>query len=313
MSYTYKVETNYLAGIPQTAIQGGLKPRGIAMHWTAGNPGRAGALATARYFVTAPSRNASYHILVYWDRAYRVFGVMWIVPVDRAAHSMNPGRPLPWEPNAEVRRILGDRWWDPNGVSLAVSFAGMPADLDLAMKDADFIRGYARLIRELSVIPSLDARPLFNHGWGQPSTRYDAGDRLIPAVYRELEGAGPITLPDTSTPPQEVEMDFSKGSHQVPKIVRLLGGSTLYKQATGDDVHWKIPADLTIDVELLHGFGGRWLGRRVGSGSAFFFGSEAIDQKAPIVRAVYPDPSDPTASQAAQAVAAAAVDKAAEF
>ena len=199
MSFTYKVEEYYLAGIPQTALPGGLQPRGIAMHWTAGATGRAGALGTAKFFVDRADRNASYHMLVYWEASTRVFGVMWIVPVSRAAHSMNP-QPPTYAPNAEVKRILGDKTWDPNGASLAVSFCGMPADLEAAMQDDDFVSGYQRLVKELSAISSLSTRPLFNHGWAQPTTRTDAGAALIPAIYGETPEEDVITPEQADTP-----------------------------------------------------------------------------------------------------------------
>lgn len=111
---------------------------------------------------------------------------------------MNPAPPS-WSPNSLVREILGDRVWDPNAVSYAVAFAGMPADLAAAMKDRWFVLCAARRIRELLVQETTitHPRPLFNHGEGQPSTRYDWGTELRPAIYRELYGAAE---------PQEDEM-----------------------------------------------------------------------------------------------------------
>lgn len=193
MAYTYKVEIIYDELIPQTALLG-FAPTGIAMHWTAGNPGRQGALETRSYFISSRARvNASYHILVWWDAVTRIFGVMWIVDPGKAAHSMAP-KPVAaggsYDPNAEVRRILGAKVNDPNAGTLAVSFCGMPADLVAAMADPDFVHGYKRLISELQAIPSILDRPLFNHGWAQPTTRYDAGTDLIPAIYGEAPSQG---------------------------------------------------------------------------------------------------------------------------
>ena len=198
MAYTYRVEQRYDSRIPQTRLLG-FAPRGLAMHWTAGGPGRQGALNTISFFInTAAERNASYHILVYWEAATRVFGVIWIVPPTVAAHSMAP-KPVSqggsYDPNAEVRRILGTKVNDPNAGCIAVSFAGMPADLAAAMKDPDFVAGYRRLIKELVEIPSIVDRPLFNHGWAQPTTRYDAGTQLIPAIYG-LAAPAPTTEED---------------------------------------------------------------------------------------------------------------------
>lgn len=191
--YTYKVETLYDSRIPQTWLAG-FAPRGLAEHWTAGGTGRQGALDTRTFFInTAAQRNASYHILVYWDPVARIFGVMWIVDPRAAAHSLAP-QPVSaggsYNPNAEVRRILGAKVNDPNAGCLAISFCGMPADLEVALRDPDFVAGYRRLHKDLSVIPSLVDRPLFNHGWAQPTTRYDAGDKLIPLIYGETPTQG---------------------------------------------------------------------------------------------------------------------------
>jgi hypothetical protein len=187
---SYVEETILRAGVPQTVLSGGLQARGLAMHWTAGGTGRKGALGTLQFFIDRADRNASYHGLVYWELLAKVLGVIWIVPLSRAAHSMNPAQPPngPWEPNAEVRRILGDLWWNPNSASVALSFCGMPADLDAAMASPAFVAAFAELVADvIADVPTLDQRPLFNHGWGQPSTRRDAGDRLIPALYAALE------------------------------------------------------------------------------------------------------------------------------
>lgn len=198
----YLVEEHYLAGIPQTALLGGLPSRGISVHWTAGSPGRAGARGTAQFFVDRADRNASYHELWWWEAATGTFGVLLIVRSTRAAHSMNPTPPPagPYAPNAEVRRILGDRVGDPNAASYAVSFAGMPADLAAAMRDPRFVAYATRRIRELLVSEDTirDPRPLFNHGWAQPSTRYDAGEALIPAIYRALYPEAIDEMPDLS-------------------------------------------------------------------------------------------------------------------
>lgn len=190
----YVVEQDFRSGIPQTWLAGGLKPRGLAGHWTAGAPGRRGALGTIRFFIDRADRNASYHE-IWWFEAPDTFGVIEIVRADRASHSMNPNQPPngPWEPNARVRRILGDKWWNPNSFSYSMSFAGMPEDLAAAMKYPAFIAGAQRRTRELMArfAGSLANDPLFNHGEGQPSTRRDWGTALRPAILGAM-------LPDTS-------------------------------------------------------------------------------------------------------------------
>lgn len=193
MAYTYKVETMYDDAIPQTELLN-FRPTGIAMHWTAGGTGRQGAIDTRQFFInTAAQRNASYHCMVYWEPTTRTFGVMWIVPPGNAAHSIAPQPPSmggSYDPNNEVRRILGAKVGDPNAACIAVAFCGMPADLEVALNDSDFIAGYKKLIGELKAIPSIVERPLFNHGWAQPTTRYDAGPHLIPLIYDDT----PITI-----------------------------------------------------------------------------------------------------------------------
>lgn len=178
-------------GMPQTALVGGLPSRGMAGHWSAGGPGRAGALATARFLIAEASRNASYHELWWWEAATRTFGVLLLVHHWRAAHSMNP-RPVsqggPYDPQPEVRRILGDKVGDPNAAAYAVSFAGMPADLEAALRWPAFVDGAVRRIYELleqETTITID-HPIFTHGEAQPSTRYDWGTAMRPALYARL-------------------------------------------------------------------------------------------------------------------------------
>lgn len=183
----YGIEDQYRTGVPSTFLQGGLASRGIVLHWTAGGIGRQGALDTVQFFIDRADRNASYHEIWWWEAASQSFGVIRVVPIDRAAHSMNP-TPPDYSPNAEVRRILGDRVGDPNAWSFAASFAGMPADLDAARQHPYFLECCTRRVRELLAQETTirDPRPLFNHGWAQPSTRQDAGPDLIPAIYNRL-------------------------------------------------------------------------------------------------------------------------------
>lgn len=201
-----KVEIDYRNGIPQTAVPG-FAPTGLVWHWTAGATGRAGAEATIRHFInTRYTTNASYHILLFREGSTTV--AKWIVPMSRAAHSMNPGAALKPKTGSarerarieEVKRILGSRATDPNAGSIAISFCGMPADLAAAMKDAGFRADVRALAQQLIDHPNfIVARPHFGHGWVQPTTRYETdatpegADLLIASLY------GEASLPDTST------------------------------------------------------------------------------------------------------------------
>lgn len=88
---------------------------------------------------------------------------------------------------------------------------------------------------------------------------------------------------------EEPEVDFSIAGHQWPKIVRVKGGSILYRQPTGNDVHWQVPAGQGFDAELLMGHSGRWLCRRVGAGSAWWAPDSALDREIIFRTAVYPE------------------------
>ena len=274
MAYQYVVQDYFVSGMPQTVFYGGAGPfRGISCHWTAGGPGRQGALGTVNFLVNNAGRNASYHEIWYWEN--KTFGVLRIVPPQNASHSMNPAPP-DWSPNANVRRILGDRVYNPNRYSYSVSFAGMPYDMDVALSDPDFVDAATQRTLELFVQfeSSLTFSPLYNHGEGQPSTRYDWGQGLTPAIYARMNETQPEPEEEVV---EEPEVDLSLAKHQIPKIVRIREGATLYKTYNGDQVHWTVPAGQAFDAELLFGMGTRWFGRRLGSNGAFFFGQEAID------------------------------------
>lgn len=168
MAY-YAVVDDFRDGMPQTALSGVLRPRGIAGHTTEGGEGEDGALGTIAFLIGAPERSASYHEV--WYPKSGGFEARRIVRPERAAHSMNPRQP-PWRnpPDPRVGRILGDRWWDPNASSYAVSIAGSTA-VTIAKLAADpgFMAGarrrYAELLAQFAA--SLSPDPLFNHGEGQ--------------------------------------------------------------------------------------------------------------------------------------------------
>lgn len=185
------VEENYVAGVPQTAPEAevpGWAPTGQCWHWTAGGTGRRGALSTIQDFInTRYTVNASYHLLIWVEHEAGHVGcrtyAMWVVRSSRAAHSISPSASWQYsstkdvqvqnERFVEVRRILGDRWADPNAACIAVSYCGMPGDLERDMVCPVFIEDCRELARQLGTMPSMDDRPLFGHGWIQPLTRYE--------------------------------------------------------------------------------------------------------------------------------------------
>jgi hypothetical protein len=199
---TLKVEQPYPANIPQSTVSG-FAPRGLAWHWTAGGTGRAGAESTIRHFQnTRATVNASYHILLFREGATTV--AVWIVPVGRASHSLNPAAAFKPKTGsareqarfAEVHRILA-RDSDPNADCISISFCGMPADLAAAMRDPGFVADVRELARQLIAHPAVVDRPHFGHGWIQPTTRYETDattggqDLLIAQLYGEVPSPAP--------------------------------------------------------------------------------------------------------------------------
>ena len=186
MSY-YAVVDDFRSGMPQTILSS-FRPRGIACHTTEGAEGEAGAVGTILFLAGNPGRNASYHEL--WYPKLGGFEARRIVRPDRAAHSMNPAQPSPWSPEVRVRRILGDRWGDPNAYSYAVSVAGSTNHTvpRLINDHPGFMEGARRRTRELleRFSSSLSPDPLFNHGEGQ-NNRYDWGLLLRPALLEDDE------------------------------------------------------------------------------------------------------------------------------
>ena len=164
----YAVVDDMRPGMPQTVLAGALRPRGIAGHSTEGGEGEAGWEGTVAFLIGAPERSASYH--EGWFPKDGGFEARRIVPPQNAAHSMNPRQP-PWRnpPDPRVARILGDRWWDPNASSYAVSIAGSTGvTIPKLMQDPGFMAGARRRYAELlAQFPSLAPDPLFNHSEGQ--------------------------------------------------------------------------------------------------------------------------------------------------
>lgn len=189
---TYRVVTDYRAGMPKTAKDG--KPyRLIACHWTAGATGYQGAVGTLAYMLSsAAQRNASYHEL--WSYESGNFTAIRIVDPRSCAHSLNPQQPPngPYDPDAWVREALGANWWDPNQGVYAVSVAGAAAACTRYATDERFIKYAQRRIAEIRAeIPGLVG--LAEHSRFQ-NNKADWGPELTPA----LGGHRFTSLPDTA-------------------------------------------------------------------------------------------------------------------
>ncbi|MDP9143879.1 MAG: hypothetical protein M3N43_04140 [Actinomycetota bacterium] len=177
----YAVVDDFRAGMPQTTLVGALRPRGIADHTTEGAEGEAGALGTIQFLIDRADRNASYGEV--WYAKGDGFEARRIVPPENASHSMSPN-PTVWQPDARVRRILGDRWWDPNSVSYSVSIAGSTAvTVPALIGNPGFMAGARKRNAELMAQfrASLTPDPLFNHAEGQ-TDRSDWGPLMRPAI-----------------------------------------------------------------------------------------------------------------------------------
>ena len=195
------VERLFPNGVPQTAVRG-FAPPGVGWHWTAGGTGRAGWDGSVRHLIgTRTTVNASYHGGFWVEHAPNHVGcrtfIQWIVPLTSAAHSVNPSHCWKYNSNksksvqdarfAEVRRILGAKASDPNAGMIALSYAGMPADLERDLACGVFRQDLRDLAGQLVARPDVIARPHFGHGWIQPLTRYemDVTTNFIGMLYGE--------------------------------------------------------------------------------------------------------------------------------
>ena len=193
-----RVEQTYPNGVPQTAVSG-WSPKGLAWHWTAGGTGRAGWDGSVRHLInTRYTVNASYHAGFWHEHATETTVVQWIVPSTKAAHSIAPSKVFELNPNksralqearfAEVRRILL-RDNDPNADCIALSYAGMPADLQRDLGCPVFRADVQELARQIIDHPAVIDRPHFGHGWIQPISRYemDVATDFIGLLYGETD------------------------------------------------------------------------------------------------------------------------------
>jgi hypothetical protein len=183
---TLVVEENLANGVPQTAIDG-WAPTGLDWHWTAGGPGRDGWEGSLVHLIgTRLTVNASYHGGLWHehepDGACRTV-IQWIVPVSKAAHSVNPAQVFQYHATkpravqdarfAEVRRILGARAWDPNAASIAIAYAGMPEGLQKDLACPVFRGDVQELANAVVAETTVLDQPHFGHGWIQPISRYE--------------------------------------------------------------------------------------------------------------------------------------------
>lgn len=238
-----KIEQNYANGVPQTAVAG-FAPRGLAWHWTAGGTGRNGALSTVSYFISSRlTVNASYHILFWHEhRPPNCLTVaMWIVPMSRASHSMNPA--IAFKPKtgsaqetarfAEVHRILG-RDSDPNADVIAVSYCGMPANLAVDLRCEEFKNDLRNLAKQLISHPTfIIDRPHFGHGWIQPTTRYEmdqVGTDFIGMLYDE---ATPEPAPEPKPEPPKEDDVFKPTAIAVQAFTTVPGQASTFIRPDG--------------------------------------------------------------------------------
>ena len=219
-------------------------------------------------------------VLGSYNRIVGVDGVLSTVRDDHASGGINPASAY-WAPVAWLSKFLSkEEIANPNYFTLNVCAMGQADWYDLHGWPQGIIDGFARSIideerrlgRGVVVTNHLDFQ----------RNRTDAGAKCIQLVmsrYEQLTKApAPVIAPP---PPKEIIVDFAASTRQIPKIVRIAGGATLYKQPSGPEVHWVVPADGAFDAELFLGNGERFLCRRVGQGSAWWIGLDGIDRSVP--------------------------------
>ena len=109
-------------------------------------------------------------------------------------------------------------------------------------------------------------------------------NRALPGFYGNT--LGKIFLSSQPVTDNKDEMGLHNSRHQIPKIVRLKQGYPLYEYSTGTTKHATVQSG-GMDAELFYDVGGRYLGRRAGGDSAFFFEQNAIDTRVRTKKAVY--------------------------
>ncbi len=254
------VEQNYVSGVPQTAVPG-WAPAGIAWHWSAGGPGRAGWDGTVRYLVlTRSTTNASYHGGFWCEHAAGHVGcrtiIQWVIPTTVAAHSIAPSRVFLFHSNkdralqearfADVRRILGARAADPNAACLAIAYAGMPVDLANDMECPVFQADVQDLAGQLAAHPTVTDAPHFGHGHIQPIDRYEM-DAPSGDFIDQLAGliAPPVT-------PEVDPMRWVADVRPVPPYVALVGAPSRTRPSPDfASTPYEIPAGTTARLVVV--------------------------------------------------------------
>lgn len=219
-------------------------------------------------------------VLGSYGRIIAVDGVLLTVPDDHASGGINPASAY-WKPAAWLYKFFSrEVIANPNYFTLNLCAMGQAAWYEANGWPSGIIDGFARSIideerrigRSVVVTNHLDFQ----------TNRSDAGAKCIQLVMKRYEELTAAPAPVVVTPPsQEIIVDFAASTRQIPKIVRIRGGATLYRQPMGDEVHWQVPADAAFDAELLLGNANRFLCRRVGQGSAWWCGLDAIDSSVP--------------------------------
>ncbi len=140
-----------------------------------------------------------------------------------------------------------------------------------------------------------DAKGLYcQNSWGP---NWAAGGRFwmpyyyVPLMWEIWKAVDQIVGPVIPSVPVITgdldEMSLHNAKHQIPKIVKLKGGSILYEFSSGVKEHYRVPAGTTIQAELFATVGSRFLGRRLESDAMFFFDGSAIDTGTRSKKAIY--------------------------
>lgn len=209
-------------------------------------------------------------------------GVMLNVPFLEASGGINPGS-LAWAPGRfpflerELAKAgpcpvrgCGGPYRNPTMHHGQVSFVGRTAQLDAALAPAGYVTDARRLIAWYDALPIRGPAPLVlsKHGHWQ-SNRTDCGEWM----HSRLAAITPQ--------PQEDDVKLSAAKHQVPKVVRIKAGATLYTDPGATEEHASgLPA---FDAELFAWLDGPapWLCRREGSDGLFMAPDSALDRSIP--------------------------------